>query len=131
MKKQGLLNAHIAAVTAQMGHFDTITIADAGLPLPPEVQRIDLVVRRGLPAFVDVLRALLDELVVQEAIIAEEMAAASPALHAELMAVLGSIPVRTVLHEQFKQQTHASRAVVRSGECTPYANIILVSGVNF
>jgi D-ribose pyranase len=45
--------------------------------------------------------------------------------------MLGSTPVRTVPHETFKQLTRNSRAVVRSGEFTPYANAILVSGVAF
>ena len=88
MKKSGLFNSHLAAVTAQMGHFDTITVADAGLPIPPDVQRIDLVVSRGIPAFIEVVRALLAELVVQEAIIAEEMVVASPALYAELLSLI-------------------------------------------
>lgn len=132
MKKCGILNAPIAAVVAEMGHFDTITVADAGLPIPQEVERIDLVVRPGLPAFVDVVAALLDELAVQEAVIAEEMLTASPALHAEMHALLGpDVPIRTVPHDEFKRLTHASRAVVRSGECTPYANVILVAGVVF
>lgn len=132
MKKNGILNAPLAAVVAEMGHFDTITVADAGLPLPPEVERIDLVVRRGLPAFVDVVGALLEELAVQEAVVAEEMAAVSPALLAQLRALLGEqVPVRMIPHEEFKKLTHGSRAVVRSGECTPYANVILVSGVTF
>jgi len=131
MKKSGNLNSSIAAVVAQMGHFDTLTIADAGLPIPPEVQRIDLVVRPGLPAFIDVLSAVLEEQVVQEVIIAEEMVTVSPELYALLRNMLGSTPVRTVPHETFKQLTRNSRAVVRSGEFTPYANAILVSGVAF
>ena len=131
MKKSGLFNSHLAAVTAQMGHFDTITVADAGLPIPQHTHRIDLLVKRGQPALLDVVGVLLEELHLEEVIIAEEMAAASPTLHAQLRALLGEIPVRTVPHEEFKRLTASSRAVVRTGEFTPYANIILVSGVRF
>ncbi len=131
MKKQGLLNADIAAVTASMGHLDTITIADAGLPIPDEAYRIDLVVKKNLPRFLDVVSVLLDELVVQEAIVAAEMAETSPALYDELHSLLGEIPITFMPHEEFKARTAESKAVVRSGEFTPYANVILVSGVDF
>ncbi len=131
MKKSGILNADIAAVVASMGHFDTITVADAGLPIPDEPLRIDLVVRKNLPRFLDVTTAILDELAVQEAIIAQEMPGASPVIYDELRALLGTIPIRQVSHEEFKALTAQSRAVVRSGEFTPYANVILVAGVVF
>ncbi|MBF3339854.1 D-ribose pyranase, partial [Leptospira borgpetersenii serovar Hardjo-bovis] len=39
--------------------------------------------------------------------------------------------VRYVSHEQFKLKTADSQAVIRSGECSPYANIILCAGVTF
>ena len=41
------------------------------------------------------------------------------------------IKVVYVSHEKFKEQTKACRAVVRTGEATPYANIIFHSGVTF
>ena len=131
MKKTGILNADIAAVVASMGHLDTLTIADAGLPIPDTVLRIDLVVRPNLPRFLDVTTAILEELMVQEAILAREIAAASPDIYDELRALLGETPIRLVAHSEFKQLTAHSKAVVRSGEFTPYANVILVAGVVF
>lgn len=131
MKKLGILNADLAAVVAAMGHFDTLTVADAGLPIPDGPQRIDLVVRPNLPGFLDVTAAVLEEMAVQEAIIALEMAEVSPQLYAEVRMLLGETPVRFVPHEEFKVLTAHSKAVVRSGEFTPYANVILVSGVVF
>jgi D-ribose pyranase len=41
------------------------------------------------------------------------------------------VPVDAVPHEEFKALTRDTRAVVRTGECTPYANAILRSGVIF
>ena len=43
---------------------------------------------------------------------------------------LGIAP-QTVSHEEFKRRTAKARAMVRTGECTPYANIILIAGVKF
>jgi D-ribose pyranase len=131
MKKGGILNADLSAVIARMGHMDTLTVGDAGLPIPDGPQRIDLVVKPGLPAFLAVVEVVLQELQVESAIVAQEMLEVSPQLHEQLVNVLGSIPINTVPHEEFKKLTAKSKAVVRTGEFTPYANVILVSGVVF
>jgi D-ribose pyranase len=131
MKKSGILNADMAAVVAQLGHMDTLTIGDAGLPIPSGPKRIDLVVKPGLPAFLDVLAVVLQEQVVEKAVIAAEMEQVSPDLYRQLRELLGQIPVESVSHEAFKERTAGSRAVIRTGEFTPYANVILVSGVAF
>ena len=131
MKKTGLLNQPMSEVIAGMGHFDTLVIADAGLPIPPGTRRIDLAVSAGVPPFLDVVRATLGELQVQSALVAAEMETRSPATYAALRDVLGDIPVESVPHEAFKARTAGARAVVRTGEFTPYANVILVAGVIF
>jgi D-ribose pyranase len=131
MKKTGLLNQPLSNIIAGMGHLDTLVIADAGLPIPLTTTRIDLALSRGVPPFLDTVRAVLGEMQVERAIIAEEMIGRSPGMYQALLKVLGDIPVETVTHEQFKVQTASARAVVRTGEFTPYANVILVAGVIF
>ena len=131
MKKTGLLNQPLSAVIAGLGHMDTLVVADAGLPVPPGVERIDLAVSTGLPPFIDVLRTVLSEMQIESVIIAAEMQTRSPHMYAALMDLLGNVPVQTVPHDRFKQQTREARAVVRTGEFTPYANVILISGVVF
>ncbi len=131
MKKRGILQHELAEVIATLGHGDLLVIADAGLPIPPGVQRIDLAVVGGLPGFLPVTRAVLDDMQVEGAIIAREMAERSPALHAELVDLLPDTPLAEVAHDELKQLTRGARAVVRTGEFTPYANIILRAGVVF
>jgi D-ribose pyranase len=131
MKKGTLLNAPLSALIAQMGHTDRLVVSDAGLPVPEGVPHIDLAVSPGIPPFLKVTRAILTELEVESAIIAEEMEEVSPELCAALMELLGDIPVETVPHERFKTETESARAVARTGEFTPYANIILSAGVVF
>lgn len=131
MKKTGLLNQPLSEVIAGMGHFDRLVIADAGLPIPQTTRRIDLAVSAGVPPFLEVVRATLGEMQVQSALVAQEMPIRSPQAYAELRAVLGEIPVELIPHEAFKAQTASARAIVRTGEFTPYANVILVSGVVF
>ncbi len=131
MKKIGVLNQPLSRVIAGLGHMDELVIADAGLPIPPNTARIDLAVSAGVPAFLDVLRAVLSEMEVQGAIVAEELLQRSPQMYEALRELLGDVPIRTMPHEQFKTRTANARAVVRTGEFTPYANVILIAGVVF
>ena len=132
MRKTVLLNSDISAVISCMGHTDTLTIGDCGLPIPEYVQRIDLAVKKGVPDFLTVLDTVLEELCVEKIVLAEEIKAASPDMHAAILARFGEkLEVEYVSHAEFKQRTGDSRAIVRTGECTPYANIILQSGVTF
>lgn len=131
MKKTGLLNQPLSAVIAGLGHMDTLAIGDAGLPIPAGPERIDLAVSADVPPFLSVLRAVLGEMEVQGAVIASEMEGASPAMYRALRELLGDIPVEIVSHEELKVQTQTAKAVVRTGEFTPYSNVILIAGVVF
>ena len=131
MKKTGILNKDISEVVASLGHKDTLVIADAGLPIPAETRRIDLALTEGIPSFLDTLRVVLTEMQVERAIVAEEMLEASPNVYQALKELLGDVSIETVTHLVFKEKTRSARAVVRTGEFTPYANVILVSGVVF
>ncbi len=131
MKKIGTLNQPLSAVIAGLGHMDQLVIADAGLPIPPGTQRIDLALKEGIPSFVDALEVILEEVQVESAIIADEMVSASMQVYLQLEELLPEIPIETIPHEDFKVLTGEARAIVRTGEFTPYANIILNAGVVF
>jgi D-ribose pyranase len=128
MKKIGIINQSIAAVIGGLGHTDMITIADAGLPIPAATQRIDLALTRGVPSFLETLQVVLSELFVEKAIVAEEMKSVSPQMYEALVEVLGDTPIELVPHLIFKEETAVSKAIIRTGEFTPYANVILVAG---
>ncbi len=134
MKKTVLLNAPLSGLIARMGHTDSVCVADAGLPIPfgqKSPERIDLALTRGLPTFLDVLGTTLEELVVERAVAAEEIKTGNPTILKALEKLLGNIPLEFVSHENFKILSHDCRGIVRSGECSPYANVILYSGVPF
>lgn len=131
MKKTGILHPDLAQVIAAMGHTDRLAIADSGLPIPVNVRRIDLALSAGIPTFLQTLAAVLGDLQVEVAVVAEEMARRSPELYAATRHTLGGIRVELVPHETFKTLLAGVRAVVRTGEQTPYANVILQSGVTF
>ncbi|HEI9813231.1 TPA: D-ribose pyranase [Serratia marcescens] len=139
MKKGVLLNSDVSAVIARLGHTDQLTLCDAGLPIPATTQRIDLALTQGVPTFMQVFAAVTQEMQVESAILAEEIVKQNPQLHKTLLAELSAlgqrqgntINVRYISHQAFKAQTEHSRAVIRSGECSPYANVILCAGVTF
>lgn len=131
MKKGKLLNSEISYVISQMGHTDSLTIGDCGLPIPKDIKRIDLALKYGVPSFLDTLDTVLEELCVEEIIIAEEIKEAAEQMYKEILNRFKNVKVTMVKHEEFKTMTNNSHAVIRTGECTPYSNIILKSGVVF
>lgn len=132
MKKIGILHNELSQVLAQAGHEDLIVIGDAGLPVPPGVRCVDLALVRGFPGFIDTVKAVLTELHVQEAIIDEEMNQISPHIQERLKEVVNSqFPVKAIPHKQLQEIARRAKVIIRTGEFTPYSNIILVAGVLF
>jgi D-ribose pyranase len=131
MKKTMLLNSELSYVIATLGHMQTLVVADAGLPVPPETERIDLALTKGVPGAVETLTVILDEMQVEKVILAEEVKARNPQFLEAVQTLLPGVPMEFVPHTTFKTMTSDARAVVRTGEFAPYANVILVSGVVF
>jgi len=128
MKKIGIINQPISAVISDLGHTDTIVVADAGLPIPIETERIDLALKKGVPTFFDTLTVVLEEMFVEKAYVSKEIKEVSPQVYTKLQELLGDVPIEELPHEEFKNQTRSARAIIRTGEFTPYSNVILVSG---
>ncbi|AZJ18878.1 D-ribose pyranase [Bacillus wiedmannii] len=131
MKKHGVLNSEIASVLASLGHTDTIVIADCGLPIPAGVKRIDLAVEIGKPSFLDVLQVVADDMAIEKVTLAEEVINNNAEVNKEIELKLIESAFEYVSHEQFKEHTKKAKAIIRTGEATPYANVILHAGVIF
>ena len=131
MKKSCILNPALAHAIATLGHTDLICIADAGLPIPDSVERIDLTLVLGVPAIADVLKALETECVFQKKIFAEEAQAKNKQFVAELDSLWPDVTSQEVSHEEFKKLVSKCRFVIITGEFKPYANVILESNVPF
>ncbi len=132
-RTSGIINPQLSRVIAECGHTDSIVVADAGLPIPLGVERIDLAYRAGSPAFLDILDSLLAEFIVERAVISGEMETESPGMLAMVKERLEQfgVSVEAVAHVEFKALTRDARAIVRSGEYTPYSNVMLFSGAPF
>jgi len=128
MKKIGIMNFPISAAIASLGHNDTLTIVDAGFPIPSTTERIDITLTPGVPSFLQTLEVVLNELFVERAIVAEEINSYSPQIYKGIQELLLNTPIDMIKHIEFKKKTKTTRAVIRTAEFTPYANIILVAG---
>lgn len=137
MKRNGILNSDISRVLSYMGHTDRICIGDCGLPIPDETERIDLALRFGQPSFMEVLKEVAKDMKVEHIILAEEIKEQNPEQLRNITEFFkdsetGIEPtLEFVSHVELKKLTGACKAVIRTGETTPYSNIILQSGCIF
>jgi D-ribose pyranase len=129
MRRDGLWHAELVGLLVALRHTESIVIADAGLPVPNDVTTIELGWRRGEPPVLAVLDAVLAELVVERAEIAKE-ATDETFVHG-VETLCGTVPIERISHEDLKAACGSARAVVRTGEATPYANVVLHAGVPF
>jgi D-ribose pyranase len=131
LKKTSLLNHQVSDVIARLGHTQRLIIGDAGLPIPAGVQRIDLAVSPGLPTVMELARAIATEMQVEAIVVADELLDRDSSRPGEIRAVFPGASFASLPHESFKAESAQAIAIVRTGQCTQYANVMLISGVTF
>ena len=129
MKEVGIINRDIAAVISEQGHGDLLMITDAGFAIPLEVEVIDLSLTENVPTVLDVLDELKKFYSVEKMIMSKETKEVSPTHFKKVSEVYGkNMDVETIEHTELKKLSHHVKAVIRTGDFTAYANVILVSG---
>lgn len=134
MKKTAVLNSHISQAISTLGHYDLLTINDAGMPIPNDDKRIDIAVTKGLPRFIDVLENVLTEVEIQKIYLAEEIKTHnSKQLKAIKQLINDHVVIEFIPHSKMKEmlQSPLNKGNIRTGETTPFSNIILESNVTF
>ena len=131
MKKSGILNSEVASVVAGMGHMDWLSIGDAGMPVPMGTKKIDLCVDKELPTFMQILENVLKEMKVQKIYLADEIKDQNPEQLENIKQELPDVKIEFMPHTDLKKNLAKTHAFIRTGEMTPYSNIILESGVTF
>ena len=131
MKKRGILNSQLSYLLAALGHKDLFMIGDAGMPIPEGVEVVDLVLTAGVPTFKQVLDAVLDEVQVEGYYLAHEIKEFNPELEEYIKAGLPEAEVEYMPHEDLKKFSGKCRFAIRTGEFSPYPNVILRAGVVF
>ncbi|MEA4941269.1 MAG: D-ribose pyranase [Oscillibacter sp.] len=131
MKKSGILNAQLAGYIAALGHKDMFMIGDAGMPIPKGVPVVDLAVTGGVPTFRQVMDAVLSETVVEAYTLADEINEKNPQLLSYIRSKLSGCESEFIPHTELKARSANVKFAIRTGEFTPYPNIILRAGVAF
>lgn len=131
MKQGGILHPEILDLIAAAGHGDVIVLTDAGLKVPDGAYRIDLALTCGVPSIVDVVRAFKEELVIEDAIVADEFSEWNPEVYAATLAELPVEPSAKPHRELMEEMAASAYAYVKTGECSAYASVALVCGVNY
>jgi D-ribose pyranase len=131
MKRSGVINGPLAGAIAGLRHTDLFVVCDSGLSAPPGAAVFDLAIEYGSPIVTPVLRALLDDVVVEAAWVASEMADRNPVRRQEVTALLAKTPVTAVPHQELRALLPEARFFVRTGDDKPYSNVVLRAGVAF
>jgi len=132
LKRTLLLHPELSHLIAMLGHGDMVVLGDAGLPIPEGPRRVDLAITAGIPRLADVLRTVLSEMQVERAMIAREaLDSRSGNVLPTWCAGQLAIAPEMISHDELKRLCTRAKVVVRTGECTPYANIVLCAGVTF
>lgn len=137
MRTQRLLNAPLSHIIATLAPSDHLTLVSAHLSVPssPMPERLDLSVSQGIPTLMNVVRAIAEEMPINRVIVLQDFVVSTDPLYAELVAFLRRLSVQQnhdvsfiqVTEEEFRQRAKMSRAIVRTGEKSPFANIIVQS----
>ena len=131
MKKRGIINAQLAGLLAGLGHKALLMVADGGMPVPKGVEIVDRALCGGVPTFRQVMDAVLDEVQVEGYTLAEEIVENNPELLSYIEEKLEGAESEMISHEQLKEESVGLKFVIRTGEFTPYPNIVLRAGVAF
>lgn len=131
MKKTGIINAQLAGYLAGLGHTELFMICDAGMPIPKGIPYVDLALCGGVPTFNQVMDAILNETVVEYYTVANEMVEKNPRLLGYIRESLDGIDNDMIPQVEFMERKKQIKFAVRTGEFSPYGNVLLRAGVAF
>ena len=128
MLKTGILNPALNSLLSRVRHTNTLVIADRGFPYWPMIETVDISLVDDVPTVLAVLHALRGNFQIGSAWMAREFQRKNPArTRAEFAEALRGITVAHEPHGVFKQRVPQAIGLIRTGDTTPYANIILES----
>lgn len=128
MLKSGILNPEINSLVSRVRHTNTLVIADRGFPYWPQIETIDISLVDDMPRVLDVLRAIQKNFVIGKLVMAEEFRRVNnPETVNSFVGCFGNVPVVFEPHVQFKLRVPLAVGLIRTGDTTQYANLILES----
>ncbi len=125
----GILNPQINSLLARVRHTNMLVIADRGFPFWPMIETVDISLVDTIPTVLQVFQAIRPNFDIGEVWMAEEFLHNNTPEVCKLFALAaGSIPLRHQAHTEFKKRVPGAIGLIRTGDTTQYANMILVSG---
>ena len=133
MKKFGIINRKLNDALSALGHGDICLITDAGYPLPygtqPGTISIDLAITEDLPTIPTILKLVNDEIIYEECYVAADQRDFNPELFKAVKSIVKRCSVEAVGHERIMEMGRKAKVIIRTGNFSPWGNIVLVSGI--
>ena len=131
MKRHGILNKALMTAIADMGHTEIMIIGDSGVPIGRPEQRIDIAVCEDVPNIQQVLKLVMDEMIYEKVVVAEEQKMYNPEHHKVICELSDRCAVDTMPHaELFEYYLPRAKYIVRTGDFMPWGNVVLVAGID-
>jgi D-ribose pyranase len=116
----------LASLLARFRHANAIAVLDAPFPSYPDIETVDLIVRRGLPTIPDLVDLILAEHEVSSVVMAEEFRLhVDGATQQDYLSHLRDLPIEWIEHVKFKEEVGRCLGIVHTGDPVPYSNVIL------
>jgi D-ribose pyranase len=128
MIENGILNPHILSLLARVRHTNTIVISDRGFPFWPQIETVDISLMDDIPTVLQVLTALRTNFKIGQAWMAQEFLESNEeSVQSLFRGALGDVPLAHEPHIEFKKRVPHAIGLIRTGDTTQYANMILES----
>jgi D-ribose pyranase len=128
MLKSGILNPQINSLISRVRHTNTLVIADRGFPFWPMIETVDTSLVDDVPTVLQAFAALRGNFVIGKAWMAQEFLRNNlPMIRAAFAKALDGIDLKHERHVDFKKRVPHAIGLIRTGDTTPYANLILES----
>jgi len=128
MLKNGILNPAINSLLSRVRHTNTLVIADRGFPFWPEIETVDISLVDDIPRVLDVVSAIREHFVIGAAFMAEQFRSVNtPETQLMFEQALSNISLSFEPHVEFKKRVPRAIGLIRTGDTTQYANIIIES----
>ena len=131
MIQTGILNPHVLDLIARVRHTNTLVISDWAFPFWPEIETVDISLTHNIPTVLDVLDLLKQNYKIGKIWQAEEFIATNTEDKIKAFdtsfAEIPDVQVTRLGHNDLKKMVPQAIGLIRTGDATPYGNIILES----
>lgn len=121
------MNAELLCELTKLRHQDKLVICDAGFPIPKGSNVVDVSLVAGIPTFMQVLKAVCDEMIFEEYSVFNFMKQYNAEYYNKLRETFVNQKSSEVSMDEFVEMSKEAKLFIRTGELKPASNILLVS----